>query len=89
MNDLVMTWGRHWDGGGWGGPWWGLAFLTFVALIAGTIIYVDRRRPTPSVAAPNPQASAEQLLAERFARGEIDDDEFQARRTVIRAHRPE
>jgi putative membrane protein len=32
---------------------------------------------------------AEQIVAERFARGEIDEDEFWQRLTTLRAGRPE
>jgi putative membrane protein len=33
--------------------------------------------------------SAEQIVAERFARGEIDQDEFWQRMTTLRAGRPD
>jgi putative membrane protein len=33
--------------------------------------------------------TAEQILAERFARGEIDEDEFWQRMTTLRATRPD
>jgi Short C-terminal domain len=33
-------------------------------------------------------APPEQILAERFARGEIDEDEFHQRMTVLRAEAP-
>ena len=33
--------------------------------------------------------TAEQILAERFARGEIDEDEFWQRMTTLRAGRPD
>ena len=35
--------------------------------------------------APPTQASPEQLLAERFARGEIDEEEYRRRLQVLRA----
>jgi putative membrane protein len=39
---------------------------------------------------PNPgPVAAEQILAERFARGEIDEDEFWQRMTTLRAGRPD
>jgi len=37
---------------------------------------------------PGP-VTAEQILAERFARGEIDEDEFWQRMTTLRAGRPD
>jgi putative membrane protein len=36
-----------------------------------------------------PPVTAEQILAERFARGEIDEDEFWQRMTTLRAGRPD
>jgi putative membrane protein len=60
------------------------------------------RRPHPyqSYGAPGPYdqlgsspglgaVTAEQILAERFARGEIDEDEFWQRMTTLRAGRPD
>ncbi len=37
---------------------------------------------------PGQPAPPEQILAERFARGEIDEDEFHQRMTVLRAEAP-
>ncbi|MDI9914431.1 hypothetical protein [Rhodococcus sp. IEGM 1379] len=39
---------------------------------------------SPSARFPPPRHSAEQLLAERFARGEIDETEYRSRLTVLR-----
>ncbi len=60
------------------------------------------RRPHPyqGYGAPGPDGqsgplsgpgpvTAEQILAERFARGEIDQDEFWQRMTTLRAGRPD
>ena len=43
--------------------------------------------PTPRAAAPTPAppSDAERVLAERFARGEIDAEEFTARRDLLRS----
>ncbi|BFV55348.1 hypothetical protein KCMC57_up04520 [Kitasatospora sp. CMC57] len=81
------------DGGmsGWG--WFGmsLGMLLFTALlvIGGVLLFraLDRSTihpepPTPP-AAPSP-TSPEQLLAERFARGEIDDQEYRKRLAALR-----
>jgi putative membrane protein len=45
----------------------------------------DQPGPPPG---PGP-VTAEQILAERFARGEIDEDEFWQRMTTLRAGRPQ
>ncbi len=41
------------------------------------------------VPGPGQPAPPEQILAERFARGEIDEDEFHQRMTVLRAEAPQ
>ncbi len=72
------------DGGGfgWGGwvigvtlmvAFWGLLFWAIVSLV---------RRPTESTSRTR---SAEEILAERFSRGEIDQAEFEERRRVLAA----
>ena len=70
----------HWGDMGWG---WGAVLvgtIFMVLLLAGiaAVIIVALRRPTAS------RSSAEQILAERFARGEIDKEEYQQRRQMLR-----
>jgi putative membrane protein len=78
----TMWWyGNHMSG-------WGYAFMTItMVLIWGLIIlgviallrYLARGdRP------PTSRLTAEQVLAERFARGEIDEQEYQQRLDVLR-----
>jgi putative membrane protein len=69
--------------GGWG--WLNAGFsLIFLALLVVGVIWLVRRlddRSSPT----SPRASAEAILAERYARGEIDDQEYQQRLGVLRA----
>lgn len=64
-----------------GGPGWWLVFpiLFWVAVlsVAGYLIY----RGSPQRSA---RTAAEQTLAERFARGEISEEELKQRRAVLR-----
>jgi putative membrane protein len=74
--------GWHDGHGPWsGGPGWWLVFpVLFWVLVlsaAGYLIY----RTSPRRSA---RSQAERTLAERFARGEIDADELQQRRNVLR-----
>ena len=84
-----MFWYDH-DVSGWGWVgmtigmviFWGLVITAIVLLVRGVI---GDEQPT---AAPAP-ADAEQLLAERFARGEIDEQEYRSRLAALReARRP-
>ncbi len=62
-------------------------FLLFVLLVAGTLFHLMRtgRISTPSWLAgrPSPELEARKILSERFARGEIDSDEFMERASVL------
>jgi putative membrane protein len=48
--------------------------------LLATGVYFIRRRPTRA----NAGLSAEDVLAERYARGEIDEQEYRQRRVVLR-----
>jgi putative membrane protein len=66
-----------------GGPGWWLVFpitfgLFWIAIAVGAFVLL-RRRSTP----PGPRATAETLLAERFARGDIDEDEYYKRLATL------
>jgi putative membrane protein len=66
------------------GPWgWGMGLgsLVFVALIVIGIVLVLRQ--PPSGESRRGTDSARQILDERFARGEIDQDEYRRRRATL------
>ena len=82
-----MMWGY---GGGWGwGAWLAMGFGMIVfwgVLIAGAIALVryfagGHRRGLSGTA---DVSEAERVLAERFARGEIDEDDFRRRSALLR-----
>jgi putative membrane protein len=85
----------YWYGSGMSG--WGYALMTISmilfwgAVIFGIVMLVRYagRSGQPPAAPPSPQApesrqSPEGLLAERFARGEIDEEEYRQRLAVLR-----
>ena len=77
--------GEHGDRGGFGhhGAGRGIGFVLFLLLIALVItaaVLVVRH----FVSRPQAARGAENLLAERFARGEIDEVEYQQRRAALR-----
>lgn len=70
------------------GPWgWGLGVgsIVFVALIVIGIVLVVRR-PSRGEGGRDEDAGR-RILDERFARGEIDEDEYERRRRTLEATR--
>lgn len=77
---------NHWGPGGWIAM--GLMMLAFWGLVAVLVVYAVRslgHRPADHAGAPPAPDRAQQLLDERFARGEIDADEYNRRREVLRS----
>ena len=69
-----------WCGYGWGaGPWFLVFPLLWLAVIVG-LVFVFRR----SGWRHPPTGSGETVLAERYARGEITEDEYRKRVSVLR-----
>ena len=82
-----MMW---WNHSGWGvGDW--LAMVTMMVLVWGLLVALAvwlfrGSRKQPGALGPQhvpSSQSADLMLAERFARGEIDEDEFTHRRAVL------
>ena len=72
------------DMSGWGFALMAISAVVFWGLLILAIVMLIRyfgRSGQPPTAAPTP----EQLLAERFARGEIDESEYEARLATLRA----
>ncbi len=81
--------GNGWDMGGWGMGGWVmmvLVFLLFWGGVVSLVIYLVRRSHSDQGTVPPRPAhhEAERILAERFARGEIDEEEFNKRRATLR-----
>jgi len=78
----MMGWyvGDHMTGWGWAGM--AISTLLFVALLVlGGAVLVRLARQPDRTAAPR---SPEQLLADRFARGEITEEEYRQRLATLR-----
>jgi putative membrane protein len=70
-------------GAGWGGgPWFLLFPLLWIALVVGAFFLFRRRSDRWQT------NSAEEVLAERYARGEISADEYHQRRGVLHRKGP-
>ena len=82
----------NWYGNGMNGWGYGLmtiSMLLFWALvITGVVVvvrYLSRHGGLTSNAQPG-HRTPEQILSERFARGDIDDEEYRQRTEVLRSH---
>lgn len=62
--------------------------LVFIAVLVVAAVLVIRsigaRTAPPSTPGPQPWPLPEQILAERFARGEMDETEYRRRRDALR-----
>ena len=77
-----MMWG---NGMGWGG--WLLMTLTtvaFWALVVFGIVALFRGTGGSGPRDRDPERGARQILDERFARGEIDAEEYRSRQSLLR-----
>jgi putative membrane protein len=83
----MMHW--YWPMGSWGYVLMTLSMVVFWGLlIAGGIAlfrYLGRSGARPEIA---PTRTPEQILDERFARGELDEDEYRQRLDTLRSARP-
>lgn len=72
---------------GWGFVLMIIAMVLLTTLITVAVVVIVRTMTTPSWASKGPAPNdtrAEHLLAERFARGEIDDEEYRRRLHILR-----
>ncbi|MCX5193119.1 MULTISPECIES: SHOCT domain-containing protein [unclassified Streptomyces] len=69
-----------------------LIFWTLIVAATVLVVRALRRDGADGRTAPAPYSAsdsgAERLLAERFARGEIDEEEYTRRLAVLRSHGP-
>ena len=78
-----MGWDGSWGVGGW--LVMSLMMLVFWGVPIALVAWLIRSSLHPRQAAgTTSRSSAEQVLAERYARGEIDEEEFTRRSEVLR-----
>ena len=87
-----MFWTDH-DVSGWGWVAMALAMVIFWGLLIALTVLLVRWMHRSAPPAPSARPSPEQLLAERFARGEIDEEEYRRRLAALTSagqavHRP-
>ena len=74
------------DGGHMDGGWWwvmGIGWLVFLAAIVVIVVVLVRRSDHRGTTVA--RSGSEELLAQRLARGEIDEDEYRRRRDALRS----
>jgi len=67
--------------GGWGYAAMMMCMLVFVGLLIGAVVALSRSERWRGV--PSVTGTPEELLANRFARGEIDEAEYTGRLAVL------
>ncbi len=85
----------NWNDGMGSGNWGWLAMAVMMVAFWGGVIWLGvtllKRNDTPQMHAPGgasmlapPKANAQEILAERLARGEIEPDEYRQRLDALR-----
>jgi putative membrane protein len=80
MTDLTATTLLAAGDGEWGHPWWPLWPLLWAVLIGAAVWLVLRRRRRTA----DPADRAREILAERYARGELSATELRERLDTLR-----
>ncbi|HEY1347812.1 MAG TPA: SHOCT domain-containing protein [Streptosporangiaceae bacterium] len=81
----MIAWYGHPGWHGWGpGSWiWLAAMVLFWGSLLAAAVYLIRRRPAAATSGGG-TGPAEMTLAELYARGEIDAEEYRRRQAVLR-----
>jgi len=82
----MMYWTAGWGWGAWIAM--GFMMLLFWGVIAAVVFLLVRppgRREEPPAPKPPSEDEATRILDQRFARGEIDEQEYRAKRDLLRA----
>lgn len=82
MSSLHAVFAHAGGAGGGHGLDWGMMGMGWLLMlmIAGLVAWMlIRAAPGPTPTDRDPTSSAQRILAERFARGDIDDEEYQRR----------
>lgn len=79
----MMGWyvGDHMSGWGWLGMTLSTVLVVGLLVLGGLLLVRNTRQSERPLAAPSP----ERLLAERYARGDIDEEEYRRRLATLTA----
>ncbi len=82
-----MMYGHSDYPGNWGSLVMIVSMVVLLAVLIGGFAFIARYVRKGPTASAGVHISAEDLLAERFARGDIDEDDYLTRLATIRSHR--
>lgn len=81
-------WHGYWSAGDW--VWMALVMVVFWGLVVAGIVWLVRRAGGAAAPIEPPDSgqgpTAQQILDERYARGEISEEEYRHRRDLLRTH---
>jgi putative membrane protein len=83
-SEVSNMWGWHY--GGWAAWGMGVGMIAFWALVILVVVWLVRQSTSPRSAGPEGMTrapDARQVLDNRFAGGEIDEDEYRARKATL------
>jgi putative membrane protein len=84
VSAAAQSYGDHPHMGGWGGMIFGpIMMIVFIALIVGAVVLVIRWTGLGGSSVAGGANKARHILDERFARGEIDKDDYEERKRVL------
>jgi putative membrane protein len=85
---LATTNDDRWDHmNGWGGGWmwlWGIAMMALLVLLIVWLIRSTTGGPAQTPPSSDPKNRAREILAERYARGEVTTEEYRERVEQLR-----
>lgn len=79
--DAGESYAHHWGGGHM--IFGSLMMLVFFVLLVSIVVFIVRRIGGSNQDSLKPRNAALAILQERYARGEIDKDEFEEKKTVL------
>ncbi|MFH8838446.1 SHOCT domain-containing protein [Streptomyces sp. NPDC017868] len=85
---MMFWYGDGMNGWGWFAMSAGMVLFWGLLITIAVMLFRALDRASHRPPGPRPAMSAEQILSERLARGEIDEEEYRRRLTALRSAEP-
>ncbi|WP_405862610.1 SHOCT domain-containing protein [Streptomyces sp. NBC_00090] len=85
---MMFWYGDGMSGWGWFAMSAGMVLFWGLLITVAVMLLRTLGRPAERPSGSRPATSAEQILGERLARGEIDEEEYRRRLTALRSAEP-